>query len=65
MPRKLYLFQALPLISDESVDILERNITQLPSLTSLLSEGKTCEEITEMLLKDIGASPGADSQEPK
>ncbi len=58
------LLQALPLISDESVEILERNIMELPSVTSLLIQGKTPAEITNMILRDIEASPGADEIVP-
>eukprot|EP00951_Prasinocladus_malaysianus_P002305 scaffold16331_cov48-Prasinocladus_malaysianus.AAC.1 len=59
-----FLIQALPLISDETVELLERNIKELPSLTDMLKEGKSCTDITNMLLRDIGASPGAEETTP-
>jgi len=61
-----FLIRALPLISDESVEILENNIKQLPSLTSMISDGKTCSDITSMILGELGAecAGSSDSIEP-
>eukprot|EP00191_Tetraselmis_sp_GSL018_P001905 CAMPEP_0177610480 /NCGR_PEP_ID=MMETSP0419_2-20121207/19805_1 /TAXON_ID=582737 /ORGANISM="Tetraselmis sp., Strain GSL018" /LENGTH=284 /DNA_ID=CAMNT_0019105795 /DNA_START=374 /DNA_END=1224 /DNA_ORIENTATION=- len=59
-----FLIRALPLVSDETIELLERNIRELPSITGMLAEGRTCSDITDMLLRDIGASPGPDSLEP-
>jgi len=59
-----YLIQALPLISDESLDFLERNIKTLMPITDLLGQGFSCADITAMLLRDLGVSPGADSKVP-
>lgn len=60
-----YLIQALPLISDESVALLERNIKEVPPVTDLLVRGSSCSDITDYLLRDLGVSPGPDSQIPR
>jgi molecular chaperone Hsp33 len=44
----------MPFASDELVDKLEQKIAQITSLTSLLDEGMTPEQILEFVLGDMG-----------
>lgn len=45
-----FIIQLMPFTSDEVIDKLESNIKDLPSVTAMLSEGKTPEEILETVL---------------
>lgn len=47
-----FLIQALPGASDEEIAAIEKNVEQLPALHSLLAEGKTPEDIVQMLAGD-------------
>ena len=46
----------LPFASDETLDQLEVNIRNTPSVTELLHQGLGTKEITEKLLEGIGLS---------
>ncbi len=45
-----YLLQLLPGATEEEISMLERNIAKVPSVTSLLEEGKTMEDIMNMVM---------------
>lgn len=45
-----FIIQLMPFTSDGVIDKLESNIKDLPSVTAMLSEGKTPEEILETVL---------------
>lgn len=60
-----FYVQVLPLVSDSTLDHLERNLTGLPPVTELFNSGKSPQEITDMILEGIGSSPGAQSVEPQ
>ena len=45
-----FIIQLMPFTSDEVIDKLESNIKDLPSVTAMLSEGKTPEEILQTVL---------------
>ncbi len=48
------IIQLMPFASDELVDKLENKIAQITSLTSLLDQGMTPEQILEFVLGDMG-----------
>ena len=48
-----FLIQLLPFAPDEAIDIIERNIKNMSSVTQLLSEGKTAEDIAMMALEGL------------
>lgn len=48
------IIQLMPFASDELVDKLESKIAQITSLTSLLDQGMTPEQILEFVLGDLG-----------
>lgn len=48
-----YLLQVLPFASDECIDILENNIKNLPSVTEMMKNGITAEEIALKLLDGL------------
>ena len=54
--------QILPFCSEETLSQLEANLASLPSITQLLLDGKTPDDITAMLLYGIGVSPGAQAR---
>lgn len=41
-----WYIQVLPLVSDETLECLERNIAALPSTTDLMAQGVTPEQLT-------------------
>lgn len=41
-----FYVQVLPLVSDETVEHLERNISSLPAMTTMMNEGVSAAEIT-------------------
>lgn len=59
-----FLVQVLPLVSDETLGHLERNLAALPPTTELLSSGVTPMEITARILEGIGCSPGEQQLTP-
>ena len=48
-----FIIQVLPEASDDAIDMLEDKLTNFPSVTALLEEGKTIENIIEDLLGDV------------
>lgn len=48
-----FIIQVLPGASDDAITILEERLKDFPSLTTLLDEGKTIEDIIEDLLGDV------------
>ncbi|MBO5852452.1 MAG: Hsp33 family molecular chaperone HslO [Clostridia bacterium] len=48
-----YIIQLLPAASDATIDKLEKSITEMASVTSMLSNGMTPEEIVKTALKDF------------
>ncbi len=51
-----YLLQLLPGATEEEITMLEKNIANVPSVTTLLQQGKTMQDIMEMVMQ------GFDSQ---
>ncbi len=49
-----YLVQLMPGAPDSLVDQLEKSFTSMPSVTSLLSQGKTMEQIMDQALEGLG-----------
>ncbi len=49
-----FIIQLMPFIDDDTVDLLEQKLASSPSVTSVLSEGKTCEDLLSMLLGALG-----------
>lgn len=45
-----YLLQLLPGATEEEITMLEQNIANVPSVTTLLQQGKTMQEIMEMVM---------------
>lgn len=52
-----FLLQLLPFAPDESIDIIERNISKISSVTSLMEQGMSAEDIALMTLD--GLEPNA------
>jgi redox-regulated HSP33 family molecular chaperone len=54
-----WYIQVLPLVSDETLECLERNIAALPSTTDLLSQGVTPQQLTgtHLRLRPLGLAP--------
>lgn len=48
-----FILQLLPNAEDKLIDKLENNLKNLPSVTTLLSEGKTPEDILKIVLGDM------------
>ena len=49
-----FIIQLLPGATDEMIDMLEKRLGEITSITSLLDAGKTPEEILDYLLGDFG-----------
>jgi molecular chaperone Hsp33 len=49
------LLQVLPFCSDETLDQLEQNLTGMPSMTQLLNQGLSPQEITDKILTGLGS----------
>ncbi|WIA20049.1 hypothetical protein OEZ85_005914 [Tetradesmus obliquus] len=50
-----YLVQVLPFCSDDTLDQLEQNLTGMPSMTQLLNQGLSPQEITDKILAGLGS----------
>ncbi len=48
-----YLIQLLPFADEKCIDILEKNINNMPSVTQMMSEGLTAEDIALKLLDGL------------
>ena len=48
-----FLIQLLPFAPDEAIDQIEKNIKSMSSVTTLLLEGKSAEEIAMMALEGL------------
>ena len=46
-----YLLQLLPGATEEEITMLEKNIANVPSVTTLLQQGKTMKDIMEMVMQ--------------
>ena len=60
-----FLVQVLPFAGDDTLTALERNISGLPSMTTMLADGMTPAQITERILDGIGVSAGAQEMVPR
>ena len=49
-----FIIQLMPFTPDEVVDALEKKISEIASVTEMLEEGNTPEQILELLLGDLG-----------
>lgn len=49
-----FIIQLMPFTDDETIDILEKKLAEFPSVTKVLSDGSSCEEMLTMLLGDLG-----------
>jgi molecular chaperone Hsp33 len=49
-----FIVQLMPYAEEETIQILENNILKIQSVTQMLDEGKTPEEILEMVLGELG-----------
>ena len=49
-----FIIQVMPFVSDEVLEKLEEKLTQIKSVTAILDEGNTPEQMLEMLLGDLG-----------
>ena len=48
-----FLIQVLPFAADEVIDVIEKNIAKMQSVTALMEQGKTCEDIALMALEGL------------
>lgn len=48
-----FLIELLPFAKDEVIDVIERNINSMQSVTSLMEQGMTCEEIALKALEGL------------
>lgn len=48
-----FIIQLMPFASEETISTIERNVSNLPSITNLLKDGNKPEDILEIILKDL------------
>ncbi|CAL8468269.1 g7809 [Coccomyxa elongata] len=60
-----YLLQVLPFASEETLQLLERNIAAAGSVTDMLHGGASPREIAERLLDGLGTSDGGPHIQPR
>ncbi|MBE6862043.1 MAG: Hsp33 family molecular chaperone HslO [Ruminococcus sp.] len=58
-----FLIQLLPFADEKCIDIIEKNIANLPPVSAMFDSGKTPEEIADLLLEGLSPDP-LDSAEP-
>ena len=49
-----FIIQLMPFVTDEVLDVLEEKLQSIKSVTAILDEGNTPEQMLEMLLGDLG-----------
>lgn len=52
-----FLIQLLPFADEKCIDVIEKNIAELPPVSQLFAEGKTPEEIAHKLLDGLSPEP--------
>lgn len=52
-----FLIQLLPFADEKCIDVIEKNISKLPPVSSMFESGKTPEEIANMLLEGLSPDP--------
>lgn len=57
-----YMLQIMPDAEDSTIDYIEKRISEMPPITVLLSEGKSPEDILNMVLGDIEPKMGEKSE---
>jgi len=57
-----YMIQTMPDVEDSTIDFIEKRISEMPPITALLSEGKSLEDILNMILGDLELKLGEKSQ---
>lgn len=60
-----FLVQVLPFASESVLQQLESTLSTLPSVTEMLHQGMSTEDITRQLLKGLGVADGGFKLEPK
>ena len=60
-----YLSQILPFCSDETLDQLEKNLVGLPSMTIMMNNGDSPQDITDRILRDIGQMQKQETIHPR
>lgn len=58
-----FLIQLLPFADEKCIDIIEKNVAAAPPISAMLNEGRTPEEIANMLLDGLNPEP-LDSANP-
>jgi len=54
----------LPFCSDETLDQLEANLVGMPSMTQLLNQGLSPQQITDLILQGLGSSSSGETIVP-
>lgn len=52
-----YLIQLLPFADESCIDIIEANVGKMPPISAVLDEGRTPEEIADMLFEGLSPDP--------
>ncbi|GIL44968.1 hypothetical protein Vafri_2407 [Volvox africanus] len=60
-----WLVQILPFCSEETLAQLEQNLTSMPTITTMLNDGMSVQDITERILDGLGALPEGQAITPK
>ncbi|KXZ51013.1 hypothetical protein GPECTOR_14g254 [Gonium pectorale] len=60
-----WLVQILPFCSEETLEVLEKNLTTMPSITTMLNDGLTAADITNRILDGLGVLPDAETIVPR
>lgn len=59
-----WLVQILPFCSEETLAQLEQNLTTMPTITKMLNDGLSTQQITERILEGLGCAPMAEAVTP-
>lgn len=57
-----YLIQLLPFADEKCIDVIEENIKNIDSVSSMINNGMSCKEICELLLKGLNPNILEDTQ---
>ncbi|GLC33131.1 hypothetical protein PLESTB_000367000 [Pleodorina starrii] len=60
-----WLVQILPFCSEETLVQLESNLSSMPTITTLLNEGCSAQDITERILEGLGVLPEGQAITPR
>ncbi|KAF5841293.1 Hsp33 protein-domain-containing protein [Dunaliella salina] len=60
-----FLISILPFCSEETLERLEQNLSTMPTVSTMLNQGMSAQDISDRILEGLGTAPGSTSVVPR